>query len=112
MSDMPEETVLGARSIYGAKTGRGLVELTAGPTHLTIPPSKAREFAGFLLEAAASAEGDEVLMRVLDRAGMSPQRATQVLIAMRRERAIIERRARDAARRAVAYDQVDPDLRE
>jgi hypothetical protein len=44
-------------------------------------------------------------MRVLDRAGMSPQRAAQVLVAMRVERGVIERKARDEARRAVAEDQ-------
>ena len=99
----------GVRAIYGARTERGLVEITLGDRVLTVPPSKAREMATFLLEAASSAEGDEVLMRVLDRAGMSPQRAAQVLVAVRVERAIIERRARAEARRAVAEDQHDPD---
>jgi hypothetical protein len=65
--------------------------------------------AQFMLEAATSAEGDEVLMRVLDRAGMSQQRAAQVLMAMRQERVILERRARAEARQAVAFDQTDDD---
>ena len=99
----------GARSIFGATSGRGLVELTLGAAHATVTPAKAREMAGFMLEAATAAEGDEVLMRVLDRAGMSRQRAAQVLVAMRVERAVLERRARAEARRAVAEDQHDPD---
>jgi hypothetical protein len=102
----------GARSIYGANTRRGLVEVTVGAETLTVTPSKARELAAFLLEAATAAEGDEVLMRVLDRVGMSPQRSAQVLIAMRQERAIIERKARQEARHGLAFDQEDADLRE
>jgi hypothetical protein len=109
---MEEDLRFGARSIYGARTRRGLVEVTVGETELTVPPAKAREMATFLLEAAASAEGDEVLMRVLERVGMGQGRAAQVLLAMRAERAIIERRARDEARRAVAEDQESPDLPE
>jgi hypothetical protein len=102
----------GARSMYGAKTQRGLVEVSAGGHTLLVTPAKAREMAAFLLEAATAAEGDEVLMRVLDRVGMSPQRAGQVLIAMRQERAIIERKARQEARAGFAFDQEDADLRE
>jgi hypothetical protein len=106
---MSDDLTFGARAIYGANTQRGLVELTLGSAQVTVTPAKAREMAAFMLEAATAAEGDEVLMRVLDRAGMSPQRAAQVLIAMRAERGIIERKARAEARRAVAEDQHDPD---
>jgi hypothetical protein len=49
----------GARSIYGANTRRGLVELTLGATHATLTPAKAREMAAMMLEAATAAEGDE-----------------------------------------------------
>jgi hypothetical protein len=66
--------------------------------------------AAFMVEAATAAEGDETLMRVLDRAGMSPQRAAQVLLAMRQERTIIERAARAEARRQIAEDQERADL--
>jgi hypothetical protein len=97
------------RSIFGANTRRGLVEVTLGRQELTVPPAKARELAQLLLEAATAAEGDEVLMRVLERVGMSPQRSAQVLLAMRQERAVIERRARAEARSAIAHDQFDPD---
>jgi hypothetical protein len=109
MSD-DAELAFGARSIFGANTRRGLVELTLGSARVTVPPAKAREMAAFILEAASSAEGDEVLMRVLDRVGMSQQRAAQVLIAMRQERTIIERRAREEARQALAEDQEQADL--
>ena len=98
--------------IYGAHTRKGLVEVTLGEQKVQVTPAKAREMAGFLLEGAASAEGDEVLLRVLDRAGLSRQRAGQVLIAMRHERAILARKARDEARRAVAFDQEQADLRD
>lgn len=110
---MPDEDLrFGARSIYGAATRRGLVEVTLGDHLITVPPAKAREMATFLLEAATAAEGDEVLMRVLDRVGMSQQRAAQVLLAMRQERTIIERKARQEARHSFAFDLEDADLRE
>jgi hypothetical protein len=99
----------GARSIYGANTRRGLVEVTLGANTILVEPAKAREMAGFLLEAASAAEGDETLMRVLDRVGMSQQRAAQVLLAMRTERQIIERKARAEARRAMVEDEEDLD---
>lgn len=107
MSD--DDLRFGARSIYGATTRRGLVELTLGAETILIEPAKAREIAGFLLEAATAAEGDETLMRVLDRVGMSQQRSAQVLLAMRQERAIVERKARAEARRALVEDREDLD---
>jgi hypothetical protein len=107
---MSDDLTFGARSIFGANTQRGLVELTLGSETVIVPPAKAREMAAFMLEAATAAEGDEVLLRVLDRAGMSRQRAAQVLVAMRAEREIIERRARAEARRHLAEDQEDADL--
>jgi hypothetical protein len=112
MSTSPIDGGFFARSIYGAATRRGLVEVSLGDQSLLVEPAKAREMAAFLLEAATSAEGDEVLMRVLDRVGMSQQRSAQVLMAMRQERAIVERRARAEARRQIAEDQEQADLRE
>lgn len=109
---MSDDLVFGARAIYGAATRRGLVELSLGDSQLLVEPAKAREMAAFMVEAAAAAEGDEVLMRVLVRVGMSQQRAAQVLMAMRQERAILERRARAEARRQIAEDQEQADLRE
>jgi len=101
---------VGITSIFGQNTGKGLVELTIGGARLVIPPAKAREIASFLLECAGAAEGDEALARTMERQGMSRQRTLQLLLAQRQERAIIERAARLAARRAVAEDQHNPDL--
>jgi hypothetical protein len=106
---MSEDLHVNVRSIFGQQTQRGLVELTVGDQDLQITPAKAREIAAFLVEAATAAEGDETLMRVLARVGMSPQRATHVLLAMRTERGVIQRRSRDEARQAIAYDQTNPD---
>lgn len=109
MSDEPESTFFAA-SIYGARTRKGLVEVTFGAEKHQVTPAKAREMAGFLIEAAGAAEGDEILLRVLDRAGISQQRAGHVLMAMRHERTILNRRAREEARRQVTEDQEQADL--
>lgn len=106
----PADVPVGIRSIYGAATRRGLVGLTVSDQETLITPAKAREIASMLLEAAGAAEGDEVLMTVLDRAGLSPQRSAQVLVAMRQERTILERKARQEMRRAIAEDQEAADL--
>lgn len=100
-----EEVGFDVVSIFGYNTRRGLVEVTLGEQKLTIPPSKAREMAGLLLECAASAEGDEALMRVVAEVGVSSTRAIHLLRAMRQERALIFQKARREAREAVAYDQ-------
>ena len=120
MSD--DDLRFGARSIVacpergtsrgGATTRRGLVELTLGAETILVEPAKAREMAAFMVEAATAAEGDETLMRVLDRVGMSQQRSAQVLLAMRIERQIVERKARAEARRAIAEDREDLDARD
>jgi hypothetical protein len=108
-TDEPELTFFVA-SIYGARTRKGIVEVTLGDQKHQVTPSKAREMAGFLLEAAGAAEGDEILLRVLDRAGISQQRAAHVLMAMRQERTVLTRRAREEARRGVTEDQEQADL--
>lgn len=97
-------------AIYGANTRQGLVEVTLGDQKIQVTPSKAREMAGFLLECAGAAEGDEILLKVLDRAGISQQRAAHVLMAMRQERAILNRKAREEARRLIVEDQEEADL--
>lgn len=109
MPDQPEDLRFDVRSIYGATTRKGLVEITLGSQRAQFLPAKARELAEMLLECASAAEGDEILLRVLDRAGLSPQRAGQVLIAMRSERQIVERAARREARRQIAEDQGSDD---
>lgn len=109
MSGTPD-LIFGATSIYGAGTGRGLVELTFGGEKHQVTPAKAREIATFLQEAAAAAEGDEALMRVIERQGMSRQRGLQLLQAQRQERTIIERKKRQEMREAIAHDQEQADL--
>jgi hypothetical protein len=106
---MTDDLRFDVRSIYGAATRKGLVEVTLGSRQFQVLPSKARELAQMLLEAASAAEGDEILLRVLDRAGLSPQRAGQVLMAMRSERNIVERAARREARRQLAEDEGSDD---
>jgi hypothetical protein len=96
-------------AIYGAQSKRGLVRIRVSQAEQLMPPAKAREIATFLLEAAGAAEGDEALMLVLDRAGASPAKAGQMLMALRTARAAIDRQARQEARRAQAEDQSDPD---
>ena len=109
MHDQRDPQRFDVRSIYGANTRKGLVEITLGSQELQVLPSKARELAQMLLESASAAEGDEILLRVLGRAGLSPQRAGQILIAMRAERQIVERQARAEARRQIAEDQGSDD---
>lgn len=106
------DTPISVTSIYGAHSRRGLVRLVVGEAEVQMEPFKAREIAAFLVEAAGAAEGDQILMRVLDRAGMSPQRAAQVLVAMRHERTILERRARQQGREQSRDDQDRADLGE
>jgi len=96
---------------YGHRTRKGLVEVKMGTEAHMITPSKAREIATFLIEAAGAAEGDEALMKVLERAGADEGRAAQMLMAMRSERSRIDAVARDEARRAIAHDQFDPDVK-
>lgn len=108
MADQP--TIINVTSIYGSQTRRGLVELTVGEQKMQMVPAKTRELAQMLLEAASAAEGDEILLRVLDRAGMSRSSAGQILMAQRQERAEVERRARAEAREAIAHDQEEADL--
>jgi hypothetical protein len=95
--------------IYGAQSRRGLVRMRVGDFEQVMAPSKAREIATFLLEAAGAAEGDEALAEVLRRAGASDAKVGQMLMALREARSQIDARARQEARRAVAYDQSDPD---
>lgn len=104
-----ERTGVSVSVIYGHKTRRGMVEMGLGDVTHQMLPAKAREIAGFLLEAAGAAEGDEALMRVLERVGADEQRAAQMLMALRSERSRIDHQAREEARRAVAEDQFNPD---
>ena len=101
---------VGVTAMYGAFSRKGLVRLTVGEQESVMDPFKAREIAAMLLECAGAAEGDEILMRVLDRGGMSVQRQAHVLMAMRQERVILERRAREQSRVESREDQEKADL--
>jgi len=107
----PETPLIEVDALYVAATKRGLVQVRVHnlPPFL-ITPAKAREVASFLLEAAGAAEGDEALMKVLERISTPEALIGQVLMALRIERAKIDERARTEARRAVAEDQINPDL--
>jgi hypothetical protein len=106
---MSDDLHVNVRSIFGRRRSAGSSSCVSAARRLQITPAKAREIAAFLVEASTAAEGDETLMRVLARAGMSAQRSAHILMAMRAERGILERRARDEARQAIANDQTDPD---
>lgn len=98
------------QSMYGAFTKRGLVQVTLGSERVLVPPAKAREMAQFMIEAATAAETDEILMRTLERTGVSLQRSAMILQAVRQERLVVERRARSEARSAYFFDQEMADL--
>lgn len=106
---MDEPTFWYVTSIYGAMTQHGLVEVQLGETKIQVRPSKAREMATMLLEAAAGAEADEILLRVLTGAGLRRQQCGQILVAIRTERAAIDREARKEMRRQIAEDQETTD---
>jgi len=101
-------------AIYGQNTKRGLVVMSStdgqGNTMVTQhTPAKAREIAAFLVEAAGAAEGDEALMLVLDEMDADDQMKGGFLGMLREKRALIDQRSRAEARRAVAFDQGDPE---
>lgn len=110
--EMDPEGEIEVTVIFGAAARRGLVGVAIGEASVLLRPAKAREIATFLLEAAGAAEGDEAMMLVLERAGMSDDEAAGFLLALRSVRAAIDQRARREARQAVAYDQYNPDDRE
>jgi hypothetical protein len=87
------DTRVEVRSLYGARTRQALVSLVVGEHQVVIPPSKAREIAGMLLECAEAAEGDAFLMAWGAQAGMTDQEAAGLLIHFRSWR---ERQGRDA----------------
>lgn len=56
-----------AQSIFGAESGKGLVELEVAGAEITIAPTEARAFAYSILEAAEAAETDEFIMMWLEK---------------------------------------------
>lgn len=99
-------------SILGYETHLTLVEITVGEQKILIPPTKAREIAGYLLECASAAEGDQALWAVGTRQAWGQGRILDLLRAQRHERSLIEQAARIEARRAIAEDQMSDDLPE
>jgi len=55
-------------------------------------------------------QGDEGLIRVLERLGMSTERAAQVVLAMQQDQTLVDLRNREPARRARAEDQDQAEL--
>lgn len=75
------------RSMYGHHHQRGLVVLKIEEELAQITPTKAREIAGMLLEAAEAAEGDHFIVRyMMQRVGLSEKAAAQVLVDFRQMR--------------------------
>jgi hypothetical protein len=109
---MFEDEQIEVVAIYGAATRRGLVQVSVRGQTFLLNPSKAREVATFLLEAAGAAEGDEAMMTVLSRMDLSMDQMGQFLVALRTEREKIDQRSRDEARQAIAYERSNPDIPE
>jgi hypothetical protein len=109
MSVDPTADQIQVEVLYGAHTQRGLVQLMLPGQTVQMTPSKAREIAAFLLEAAGAAEGDEAMMVVLGRTSLPDNEQIQFLMALRAARAQIDQRSRAEARAALAFDQRDPD---
>jgi hypothetical protein len=85
----PDEAVatrVAVTSLYGARTRRGLVSLVVGEHQVIVPPAKAREIAGMLLECAEAAEGDAFLMGFATAHGMTEREAGGLLVAFRAHR--------------------------
>jgi hypothetical protein len=81
------ETTLWARSIFGAATRQGLVEIEIKGAEVTCSPTEARAFAYSLLEAAEAAETDELVVSWLRAAvGADDHAAAQVLLDFREAR--------------------------
>lgn len=72
------------KSMFGANTRKGLVELQVGSEHRTLTPDEARDLAANLVAGAAAAESDEYLVHFLHtRAGLPFEQAASVLMDFR-----------------------------
>jgi hypothetical protein len=71
---------LWVKSMYGANTRKGLVELQVGKEHRTLTPDEARDLAANLVAGAAAAEADEYLMHFArEHIGLPSHQAAQIL---------------------------------
>ena len=85
---MPQrEKQVVVRSMYGHHNQRGLVVLKIEEEMTQLTPTKAREIAGMLYEAADAAEGDHFIVKyMMERVGLSEAAAAQVLMDFRQMR--------------------------
>jgi hypothetical protein len=85
--ERPEGNRISVKSGYGANTRQPYVELYLGDQMVQLTPLKAREIAGYLLEAAESAEGDGFLVEYISKIGELPtEQAAGVLVEFRQFR--------------------------
>jgi hypothetical protein len=74
-------------NIVSHRTGKGMLDVAWMGQLAQMTPEKARETAWILLEAAAVAEAEAMLMRFLrERVGLSPEKAAGMLSDFRRYR--------------------------
>jgi hypothetical protein len=82
--DENKPEALWVRSMYGAHTRKGLVELQVGSEHRILTPDEARALAANLVGGAAAAEADEYLMHfATNRMGVSQPLAADMLMDFR-----------------------------
>ena len=71
-------------SIYGVKTGKGLVELKMNDVRTQMTVEKAREVSAMLIGAIESAITDELLVKYLtEKAGLDPDQVQAMLLDFR-----------------------------
>lgn len=88
---MAEQIAVDVRSLYGAKTQRGIVELRIGDNTVQISPLKAREIADTLIECAEGAETDQFIVDFLTKTiGIDLERACILLTEFRKHRLIMK----------------------
>ena len=80
------ETPISVESLSGTQHQRGLVRITIGKANTLMSPTKAREIAVYLLEAAEAAETDEAMIRFCDSMGLAEPQAVHMLRSLRTER--------------------------
>src|SRR5262245_65357699 len=82
--ETPDTDAITVSSSFGQKTHRGYVEFTLNEQRTQMEPAKARQVGLFLLEAAEAATSDELFVKLLvDKVGISPERAGYVLVDLR-----------------------------
>jgi hypothetical protein len=75
-----EEMAIWAKSIYGAESQKGLVEMDVAGAEITVTPTEARAFAYSILEAAEAAETDNFIMDWFKDQGGVPDLETRMYI--------------------------------